>query len=74
MRDYAVVYARFILLTMPFKAAGTALSCILRFQGYSKRSMYGLGSGAVLNIFLDPIADVRLWNGICRSRRRHHDR
>ena len=55
MRDYAVVYARFILLTMPFKAAGTALSCILRFQGYSKRSMYGLGSGAVLNIFLDPL-------------------
>ena len=55
MRAYAVVYARFILLTMPFKAAGTALSCILRFQGFSKRSMYGLGSGAVLNIFLDPL-------------------
>ena len=55
MREYAVVYARFILLTMPFKAAGTALSCILRFQGFSKRSMYGLGSGAVLNIFLDPL-------------------
>ena len=55
MRAYTVIYARFILLTMPFKAAGTALSCILRFQGFSKRSMYGLGSGAVLNIFLDPV-------------------
>ena len=55
MRDYTVVYARYILIAMPFKAAATALSCILRFQGFSKRSMYGLGSGAVLNIFLDPL-------------------
>ena len=55
MARYTVVYARFILISMPFKAAATALSCILRFQGYSKRSMYGLGSGAVLNIVLDPL-------------------
>lgn len=55
MRTYTVVYARFILIAMPFKAAATALSCILRFQGFSRRSMYGLGSGAVLNIFLDPL-------------------
>ena len=55
MRDYTVVYARYILIAMPFKAAATALSCILRFQGFSKRSMYGLGSGAVLNILLDPL-------------------
>ena len=55
MREYTINYARFILLTMPFKAAGTALSCILRFQGFARRSMYGLGSGAVLNIFLDPL-------------------
>lgn len=55
MRAYTVVYARYILAAMPFKAAATALSCILRFQGYAKRSMYGLGSGAVLNILLDPL-------------------
>ncbi len=55
MKDYTVVYARYILIAMPFKAAATALSCILRFQGFSRRSMYGLGSGAVLNIFLDPL-------------------
>ncbi|MEA4933827.1 MAG: MATE family efflux transporter [Lawsonibacter sp.] len=52
---YTVIYARFILISMPFKAAATALSCILRFQGFAKRSMYGLGSGAVLNVFLDPL-------------------
>lgn len=45
MERYTPVYARFILIAMPFKAAVTALSCILRFQGYSRRSMYGLGSG-----------------------------
>ncbi|MCI9120596.1 MAG: MATE family efflux transporter [Oscillibacter sp.] len=55
MQAYTVVYARYILLAMPFKAAATALSCILRFQGFSKRAMYGLGSGAVLNILLDPL-------------------
>lgn len=55
MGPYTVIYARFILIAMPFKAAATALSCILRFQGFAKRSMYGLGSGAVLNIFLDPL-------------------
>ena len=42
MRDYTVIYARYILISMPFKAAATSLSCILRFQGFAKRSMYGL--------------------------------
>lgn len=55
MERYTPVYARFILIAMPFKAAVTALSCILRFQGYSRRSMYGLGSGALPNIVLDPL-------------------
>lgn len=55
MHDYTVIYARYILISMPFKAGATCLSCILRFQGFSKRSMYGLGSGAVLNIVLDPL-------------------
>jgi putative MATE family efflux protein len=55
MRAYTVVYARYILLSIPFKAASNALSCILRFQGYARRSMYGLGSGALLNIILDPV-------------------
>lgn len=55
MERYTPAYARFILIAMPFKAAVTALSCILRFQGYSRRSMYGLGSGALPNIVLDPL-------------------
>lgn len=55
MMEYTVVYARYILIAMPFKAAATALNCILRFQGFAKRSMYGLAAGAVLNIFLDPL-------------------
>lgn len=55
MHDYTVVYARYILISMPFKAAANCLSCILRFQGFSRQSMYGLGSGAVLNIILDPL-------------------
>lgn len=63
MERYTVVYARFILIAMPFKAAATALSCILRFQGYSRRSMYGLGSGALLNIVLDPLLIFTLGMG-----------
>ena len=55
MRGFTVIYARYILISMPFKAAATSLSCILRFQGFAKRSMYGLASGAVLNILLDPL-------------------
>ena len=47
MRGFTVIYARYILISMPFKAAATSLSYILRFQGFA--------SGAVLNILLDPL-------------------
>ncbi|MBQ2896102.1 MAG: MATE family efflux transporter [Oscillospiraceae bacterium] len=55
MRPYTIVYARYILLAMPFKAAATCLSFSLRFQGYSSRATWGLACGAILNIILDPL-------------------
>lgn len=55
MRPYTIVYARYILLAMPFKAAATCLSFALRFQGYSSRATWGLAYGAILNIVLDPL-------------------
>lgn len=63
MREFTVIYARYILISMPFKAAANCLSCILRFQGFSKRSMYGLGSGAIVNIILDPLLIFNLGMG-----------
>ena len=51
----AVIYARYIMAGMPFKAGATVLNSILRFQGRTGSAMIGLGCGAVLNIVLDPL-------------------
>lgn len=55
MRPYTIIYARYILLALPFKAAATCLSFSLRFQGFSSRATWGLACGAILNIVLDPL-------------------
>ena len=62
MRPYVITYMRWIMIGMPFYAAGTMLNFVLNFQGYSARSMIGTASGAILNMILDPI--LIFWAGL----------
>ena len=52
---YAKEYLRYILIAAPFQTAALCLNNELRFQGNAKHGMLGLGSGALLNMGLDPI-------------------
>lgn len=48
-------YTRFILIGAPFMASSLVLNNQLRFQGSAFYGMIGMGTGAVLNIALDPL-------------------
>ncbi|MDR1766659.1 MAG: MATE family efflux transporter [Lachnospiraceae bacterium] len=48
-------YMRLILIGCPFMVTSLALNNLLRFQGSANHGMVGMVSGAVLNIFLDPL-------------------
>ena len=61
---YAVDYARFILIGVPWMTASLTLNNLLRFQGSSFYGMIGMVSGAVLNIVLDPIFIFVLGMGV----------
>lgn len=52
---HANAYAFSIFLAAPFSMASFVLNTSLRAQGNSFQSMLGLGSGAIINMFLDPI-------------------
>lgn len=52
---YTVAYMRYILLATPFMMGSIVMNNQLRMQGNAFFSMLGLASGAVLNLFLDPI-------------------
>jgi putative MATE family efflux protein len=52
---YAREYMRFILIGAPWMAGSLVLNNQLRFQGSALYGMVGMISGAVLNIFLDPL-------------------
>lgn len=52
---YTVDYMRFILLATPFMMGSLVMNNQLRMQGNAFFSMLGLASGALLNLFLDPI-------------------
>lgn len=52
---YAVDYARFILIAAPFMTASFVLNSILRAEGQAVYSMLGMISGAILNLFIDPL-------------------
>ncbi len=52
---YTVDYMRYILLATPFMMGSIVMNNQLRMQGNAFFSMLGLASGAVLNLFLDPI-------------------
>ena len=48
-------YLFFVALAAPFFAGSLALNNLLRFQGNAFFGMIGMGSGAILNIALDPL-------------------
>ncbi len=52
---YAKQYLRLILLGAPWMIGALVLNNQLRFQGNAFYSMLGIGSGAVLNVVLDPL-------------------
>lgn len=52
---HARAYLRIILLGAPYMAASFVLNNLLRFQGSAIYAMVGIGTGAVLNIALDPL-------------------
>ena len=54
-KPYAMDYARFILFSTPFTAAEVSLSHMLRSEGSTKYSMFGMCSGCIVNVALDPL-------------------
>lgn len=52
---YAVSYFRWILVGTPFIVGAIVLNNQMRLQGNAGLAMYGLLSGGILNIILDPI-------------------
>ncbi len=52
---YAKDYLFWILLGTPFMCSSNTLNNQLRYQGNAFLAMIGISSGAILNIFLDPV-------------------
>lgn len=52
---YTVSFLRIILLGAPFLTSSLTLNNQMRLQGNATFSMYGIVSGAIINIILDPI-------------------
>lgn len=52
---HAMEYLTFILIAAPWMTSTLMLNNLLRFQGSAFYGMIGAGSGAVLNVILDPI-------------------
>lgn len=52
---YTKTYLSIILLGTPFVTSSFVLNNQLRFQGSASYAMVGIVSGAVLNVFLDPL-------------------
>jgi putative MATE family efflux protein len=52
---YSRDYGSYILLGAPFIAASFVMDSALRGEGLSKIAMIGVTTGAVLNVFLDPL-------------------
>ena len=52
---YAKIYATYILLSGPVLAVSCVLNNVLRYEGRAFFAMFGLVSGGILNMALDPI-------------------
>jgi putative MATE family efflux protein len=55
IKPHAKEYIFYILLASPWIVSANVLNQQLRFQGSAAIAMFGMLSGAILNIFLDPI-------------------
>jgi putative MATE family efflux protein len=55
IKPFAKEYIVFILLASPWMVCATVLNQQLRFQGSAAIAMAGMLTGAILNIFLDPL-------------------
>ncbi|MCL1834593.1 MAG: MATE family efflux transporter [Oscillospiraceae bacterium] len=64
VEEYARDYARWILLSAPITVADTCLSQTLRAEGNTTLAMFGMGSGCIINIILDPIFINKLGMGV----------
>ena len=53
--EYTMIYMRIILIGAPFTMTQFVINNQLRFQGSAMYAMFGLLSGAVVNIGLDPL-------------------
>ncbi len=61
---YAKSYLGVILLGAPFMVSSYVLNNLMRFQGNAFYSMIGIGTGALLNVVLDPICIFTLGMGV----------
>jgi len=61
---YTVRYLRIILLGTPLLTSSLVLNNQFRLQGYATAGMWGVLSGAILNIILDPIFIFTLDMGV----------
>ncbi len=57
---YAKDYIKILLIGAPFMMGAYVLNNQIRFQGNAAYSMIGITSGAVLNVFLDPVFIISL--------------
>lgn len=62
--EYAMQYARYVLLAAPFSIGVYILASCLRSEGNSTLVLVGNGIGSVLNCILDPIFIFKLGLGV----------
>ena len=61
---YALEYARYILLGSPVMILSYTMNNLMRWQGKANLAVFGLASGGILNIILDPLFIFGLNMGI----------
>ena len=61
---YAEDYAFYILLAAPFMLSSFVLNNLLRSQGIALYAMFGIATGGILNMILDPVCIFGLNMGI----------
>ena len=62
--QYAIDYARYVLLVAPFMSANFVMNACLRSEGSATLSMIGMGFGGVLNCFLDHLFIFKFGLGV----------
>lgn len=54
-KQYSLDYARFLLIAAPFTVGSVVLSQLLRAEGSTQFSMFGMVIGCMINVILDPL-------------------